>query len=274
MPSLSTLGGISLALLGLVSAHKPKLAHRHPRGGPVVEVVEYETVVHVVTVTVPHGYVAPAAPTPTPEPEPVIVYHPKPSSAKPSPQPVYTPEPEPEPETYSPPASSGNQGPQVDGVNILEVANYWRAKAGKAPFKWDDELASISQETTDINQGGVQMKHHPGARHNTAEVICPGPNFSNQELKAIGGNAFEAVYTGWLCEVPTSALTNDGGINWCSEVVSDILSLNVAGQTGHADILNSDSYSKIGCAYSDNPGAQGKKERGFPWSGQWACNLI
>ena len=74
-----------------------------------------------------------------------------------------------------------------------------------------------------------------------AQVLAPG-DASNFENVFVGG---------WLCEVPS--LPGLNGI--CSSMSAG---WDYEGQTGHADILSSTSYTKIGCALFD---------------GIWGCDL-
>lgn len=77
----------------------------------------------------------------------------------------------------------------------------------------------------------------------------------------MGLTPFEVAYVaGWLCEEPVPQLNG-----MCPELDKQA-GLNVAGETGHAEILRNKGYSKIGCAWTNN-------NSGGPWSGLFVCDL-
>lgn len=142
----------------------------------------------------------------------------------------------------SAPASSEAPAPAPSapstGGGYMDVVSQWRSKMGLSALTEDSTLAANAAKTA--RDGNGEMKHelNPGSM---AQVLAPG-----------SPDEFEKVYVGgWLCEVP-SAQGLDG--------ICDTMSAgwNYAGQTGHADILSSGSYTKIGCGCE---------------TGIWACDL-
>lgn len=98
-----------------------------------------------------------------------------------------------------------------------------------------------------------------------AQVITPG--MVVKYGSDLGGDTpFELSYVAWLCEVPSEKLKADGK-DQC-QFVSDYLHMYYT-DTGHYDILTSKSYSKIGCAFADNP----DKDNDTPYQGLWVCDL-
>jgi hypothetical protein len=86
------------------------------------------------------------------------------------------------------------------------------------------------------------MKHklNPGTY---GQVLAPGKPDMESFLSVFVG--------GWLCEIPT--LPGLDGV--CSTMSKG---WSYEGQTGHAEILTSDNYSKIGCKN---------------YEGIWCCDL-
>lgn len=221
--AIAALAGTALAA---PSYGKPQGNHKN------VHVV-VETVVHTVYVT--EGY---EVTKPTPSPEPVyeapevtstVVYEePKPSSkyeapAEPTPVPEApkpTPTPEPVPET--PPSTS---------EGYMGIVDEYRSKMGLSALSQDAKLESNAKDCAASGNGQMVHKLNPGS---FAQVLAPGDcsNFMETFKKAFVG--------GWLCELPnTPGLGNECATmseGWAYE-----------GQTGHAEILTSTSYSKIGC---------------------------
>lgn len=120
-------------------------------------------------------------------------------------------------------------------------------------------------ETTGRLDKGVNEIHHltPPA---LAEVIAPGPNkdLSGQPWPSGIASPFEAVFVdGWLCEV-----SSDPEIKQFCGPLNKILHF-VYSDTGHHDILISNNYNNIGCAFTANPNAAS----GSPYQGLWVCDL-
>ncbi|KAF2841183.1 hypothetical protein M501DRAFT_1029315 [Patellaria atrata CBS 101060] len=166
--------------------------------------------------------------------------------------------------------------PNTSGICIIDVINRWRRRFGKPDMRWDDWLVSTARSTVDYNRCGAKgQSHHMAGINNVNEVITPGSDFSPVWL--YGGSPFEATYVIWLCEREAIQLTRDEerqNVNWCTTVVQDIYHIDLRGITGHADTLQNPGLSRIGCAYCANPDNAGKPNGGFPWAGQWACNML
>lgn len=191
--------------------------------------VVVETVVHTVYITQTEGYEV-AKPTPTPEPTyeaPVVttVYEepaPAPTTsavyeapttyeAAPAPEPTAAPEPAPAP-------ASGYQG----------IVDTWRAKMGMKALQNSPELEANAMDTVVSSNGQMVHKLNSGT---FGQVLAPG-----------SADSFEHVFVGgWLCEIPSLP-----GLDGVCEKQSE--GWTYQGQTGHAEILTSDNYSKIGCA--------------------------
>lgn len=136
--------------------------------------------------------------------------------------------PAPAPSSSASPPSTGSSG----GSDYMSIVNKWRAAGGLSDLTEDSTLQGNALKTATDGHG--QMKHelNPGSM---AQVLAPG-SMSN----------FESIYVGgWLCEIPS--LPGLDGI--CSSMDKGWDHSN--GETGHADILTSKSYSKIGCSVSD-----------------------
>lgn len=136
------------------------------------------------------------------------------------------------------PSAAPSSGGSSSG-GYMGIVNEWRSKMGLPDLSESDQLQSNAQNTADSSGGQLIHKLNPGSM---AQVLAPG-NSGNFESVFVGG---------WLCEVPSlpglgSSVCNSASQGW-----------DHAGQTGHADILSSKSYSKIGCALGD---------------GIWACDL-
>ena len=121
----------------------------------------------------------------------------------------------------------------------MSVVDKWRSAMSKKALVQDKTLEANALKTA--NDGNGQMVHelNPGSM---GQVLAPGD-----------ANNFESVFVGgWLCESPNLAGLN--GICATMEKGWD----HSNGETGHADILSSTSYSKIGCALA---------------KGIWACDV-
>ncbi|RMZ79175.1 hypothetical protein DV738_g3461, partial [Chaetothyriales sp. CBS 135597] len=125
------------------------------------------------------------------------------------------------------------------GTGYLGIANKWRAAAGLPTYTESSKLVANALKTAQDSNGQLVHELNSGT---FAQVLAPG-NADN----------FESVYVGgWLCEISTLAGLN--GI--CSTLAQGWDHSN--GETGHAEILSSTTYSEIGCALA---------------KGIWACDL-
>jgi hypothetical protein len=120
----------------------------------------------------------------------------------------------------------------------MSIVSKWRSAMGLSALAQDAKLQSNAQDTSASSGGQLKHKLNPGSM---GQVMAPG-----------SANDFESVFVGgWLCERPTlpglGSVCNTASKGW-----------NHAGQTGHADILSSKNYKKIGCALA---------------SGIWTCDV-
>lgn len=202
--------------------------------------VVYETVVHTVYYT--EGAAKPTstsvyqAPVVT-----TVVYEQYSAAPAPTSTIVYEQYSEaPAPTSTQAPATSTSAAPAPSSTasGYQAVVDTWRAKMGMKALAHDEQLQSNAMNTVVSSNGQMVHKLNPGTY---GQVLAPG-----------NADDFEHVFVGgWLCEIPTlpgldgiCATQSDG---WAYE-----------GQTGHAEILTSDSYSKIGCAL---------------YAGIWCCDL-
>jgi hypothetical protein len=121
----------------------------------------------------------------------------------------------------------------------MGVVSQWRSAMGLPALTEDNKLQSNAQDASASSGGQLKHKLNPGSM---AQVMAPG-NEGNFESVFVGG---------WLCELPNlpglgSSVCNSASKGW-----------NHAGQTGHAEILSSTKYTKIGCGLA---------------SGIWSCDL-
>jgi hypothetical protein len=120
----------------------------------------------------------------------------------------------------------------------MDIVNKWRQNMGMSSLTQDGTLQSNADKTA--ADGNGQMVHELN-QGTMAQVLAPG-----------SPDEFEKVFVGgWLCE-----RSNLPGLNGICGTMSQGWDYN--GETGHADILTSGSYSKIGCACV---------------GGIWACDL-
>jgi uncharacterized protein YkwD len=177
-------------------------------------------------------YEAPAAPSskyeaPAYTPAPAPVY-------TPAPAPVYTPAPAPEA-----PQSSAAPAPPAAAGYMGTVSEY-RAKLGLKPLTQDSKLESNAMDVVVSSAGRMIHKLNSGT---FGQVLAPEqPDDAGFKRAFVGG---------WLCEKPF--LRGLDGV--CVEMSKG---WSYEGQTGHAEILTSPDYSKIGCANHD---------------GIWCCDL-
>lgn len=150
----------------------------------------------------------------------------------PAPQPAAPAAPAPEKEAPSAPvASSGGDG-------YMGTVSEWRSKMGMSALSEDSKLVANALKTAQDGNGQMVHQLNPGSM---AQVLAPGS----------AGDFVKVFVGGWLCERP-----NLPGLDGICASMSKGWAYD--GQTGHADILSSKSYSKIGCA---NAG------------GIWSCDL-
>lgn len=143
---------------------------------------------------------------------------------------------QPQPTASAQPTSA----PSVPSTNsgYMGVVDTWRSKMGLGALSQDSKLEGNALKTAQDGNGEMVHELNPGT---FAQVLAPG-----------SADEFEHVFVGgWLCEMPS--LPGLDGI--CG---SQSQGWSYGGQTGHAEILSSTSYSKIGCALAD---------------GIWACDL-
>jgi hypothetical protein len=128
--------------------------------------------------------------------------------------------------------------PAVGLNNYMAVIDEWRIKMGLQLLVHDLKLQSNAMDTVSSSNGAMTHKLNPGT---FAQVLAPGNDYSFMQV-FVGG---------WLCELPS--LVGLGSI--CASLSEGWVH---NGQTRHAEILTSDAYSKIGCAFK---------------AGIWACDL-
>lgn len=206
------------------------------------------------SVTIVATSVTPAAQRLSVTPLPSVT--PKPKTTTPAPPPpASTP--------VSESASKSDGSPLSDGKSLLQTANYWRDQYGLPHFTWDAQLEKNALKTGTDGRGQNQVHQlNPGTM---AQVITPG--MVVKYGGDLGGDTpFELSYCAWLCEVPSNTLKADGK-DQCSLVEKNLHMYY--SDTGHYDILTSKSYTKIGCAFADNPDT----DNNTPYQGLWVCDL-
>jgi len=170
---------------------------------------------------------------PTAAPEASEAPAPAPPADTPAPAPpADTPTPAAPAPSASAPAASSNDG------TYMSIVSEWRSKMGMSALTEDSTLAANALKTAVDGNGQMVHELNPGSM---AQVLAPGDP-SDFEKCFVGG---------WLCEVPTLP-----GLDGICDTMSQ--GWAYGGETGHADILSSTSYSKIGCGNAD---------------GIWACDL-
>ena len=117
----------------------------------------------------------------------------------------------------------------IAATGYMAVVDKWRQQLGLTKLTFDSKLEANALKT--VKDGNGQMKHelNPGT---FAQVLAPGGTSDSD---------FENCFVGgWLCERPDlpglNGICDTAGKGW------------IHTSTGHADILTSPSYSKIGCA--------------------------
>jgi len=145
--------------------------------------------------------------------------------------------------TSSPAATpAASSTPSSDGATgYMAVVDKWRSAGGLPALTQDSQLEANALKTSTASVGGLIHELNPGT---LAQVLAPGNP----------GN-FENVYVGgWLCEIPTLP-----GLNGICATAAQGWD-HSDGETGHALILTSTQYTKIGCAIASNTDV-------------WACDL-
>lgn len=166
---------------------------------------------------------APAAPSPAAPSSPPAAFSPPPVASSPAPA----------ASSSAPVASSGSSS-----GGYMGTVNEWRGKLGLSDLTESDTLQGNALKTAQDGNGQMVHELNPGS---FAQVLAPG-----------SADEFEKVFVGgWLCERPDMP-----GLDGICATMSQGWAYD--GQTGHADILTSTAYSKIGCALAD---------------GIWACDL-
>lgn len=172
-------------------------------------------------------YEAPAAPT-------TIVYE---QPAAPSSKYEAPAKPTPTPEAPKP-SSAAPAAPSETGY--MAIVEEYRQKLGLKSLTCDSKLEANAKDTVVSSNGQMVHKLNPGT---FGQVLAPQQDNIDGFKKAFVG--------GWLCEMP-----NLPGLGNECATASNGWSYN--GQTGHAEILTSPNYSKIGCANA---------------AGIWCCDL-
>lgn len=187
------------------------------------------TTVEVVASTPTYGgdfFNPPSAPesTPTETPEVTYTYTP----------PTQTWAPAPTTETPTATATAAPAPPSSGGSGgYMDIVNQWRSAGGLPSLTQDSTLEGNALKTSTDSTNGLEHELNPGT---FAQVLAPG-TFAD----------FESIYVGgWLCEIPS--LPGLNGI--CSTEAQGWDHSD--GETGHADILTSTKYTKIGCASSSS----------------------
>jgi hypothetical protein len=221
----------SLTLLALTAASAIAAPHRQQHGHKDVgKKVVWETVVHTAYVTVRPG----GAPK-TKKPEPVITKTVVYGAPKPTPKVEYKPARPPAPKPESKPPVYQPSNPPPSNAGYMGLVDEWRSKLGLPKLQYDTKLENNARKT--CNESGGKQVHqlNPGSQ---GQVLAPGK--PDQFYKVFVG--------GWLCERPNVM----GGV--CSSASQGW----EYHSTGHADILMSPKYKKIGCACA---------------LGIWACDV-
>ncbi len=220
--------------------------------------VVYETVVHTVYYT--EGEQKPAKPTKPATPVyeapavTTVVYEESTPAPAPSSKVEYSEAPAPAPTSTKEPATSTASAPASTSTGTAGYqakVDKWRAQMGLKPLVTDSKLESNAKDTVDSASGAMVHKLNPGSY---GQVLAPGKSTDD---------GFERVFVGgWLCEIPSLP-----GLEGVCETASVGWAYN--GQTGHAKLLTSDKYTKIGCAHylTGIPGTETE------FDGMWCCDL-
>jgi hypothetical protein len=185
--------------------------------------------------------------------KPTMVYEPvkpttsavyvAPTSEAPKPTSTYVAPPPPAPTSEAPKPTTTQAAPAPSAPatgGYMDIVSEWRAKLGMAALECDPKLEDNAMNVVVEGNGVMKHKLNPGT---FGQVLAPGKPDMESFLSVFVG--------GWLCEIPT--LPGLDGV--CSTMSKG---WDYQGQTGHAEILTSDNYSKIGC----------KNHEGI-----WCCDL-
>jgi hypothetical protein len=169
-----------------------------------------------------------------------------------------------------PSTSSGDGSPMSGDKSILSVVNKYREKYNRHPLKWSDQLQANAQKTTNNNNGVTQ--NHELNKGSSAQCLSPGFSTPAKDMNLRGLTPFEMSYLSWMCEKKTDSelqTYNNGGIDVCALVTGpkSIIKMQLT-ELGHYNILTSESYKVIGCAFTANPNATQEM-----WTGIWGCDL-
>jgi uncharacterized protein YkwD len=133
--------------------------------------------------------------------------------------------------TSQAPTQSGTSAPSPSftRAKYMDTVDEWRAKLGLPALTQNATLEANALKTCIDGKGQMIHELNPGS---LAQVLAPGDI----------GNNFEHIFVGgWLCEKPDMAGMNGA----CANLLGWYHTT-----TGHADILTSTIYKKIGCASS------------------------
>lgn len=132
--------------------------------------------------------------------------------------------------THSTPTntSAASASSPLSDLGYMTVVNKWRTKLRLSTLTPDAVLQANSFKTCVDGNGHMIHEIHPGS---LAQVLAPGDINEDFERIFVGG---------WLCEKP-NMIGMDGicatkSLGWFYNT------------SGHADILTSTSYTRIGCA--------------------------
>ncbi|KAF1926529.1 uncharacterized protein M421DRAFT_422511 [Didymella exigua CBS 183.55] len=234
----STTAILALAGSALAAPHWSQPEYKEVQNVHVV----YETVVHTVYYTEDQAQAAkPTKASTTPYQTPVVtttVVYQESTPAPAASTVVVEYSQAPVPTTSEPAATSTAPAPSSTASGYQAIVDTWRAKMGLKALTNDAKLESNAMDTVVSSNGQMVHKLNPGSY---GQVLAPG-----------NADDFEHVFVGgWLCEIPTLP-----GLDGVCATQSE--GWAYAGQTGHAEILTSDNYSKIGCAL---------------YAGIWCCDL-
>jgi hypothetical protein len=113
-------------------------------------------------------------------------------------------------------------------TSYMSIVNTYRAKLGLTAFTHDATLEANALKTCIDGNGHMAHEFHSGTH---AQVLADGDMHQDFERIFVGG---------WLCERPDmrglDGICTKMSVGWYYT------------STGHADILTSNSYTKIGCA--------------------------
>lgn len=151
---------------------------------------------------------------------------------------------------------SGDGSPTYGGKSILATANHYRKLQGFNDFTYDGTLQSNSAKTL-YDNGANHMTHELNSG-SFAQCLAEGSTTASAgDLKP-----FDMVYLGWLCEIDSSDIMED-----CQTMNSTIhMGVDFADPEGHANILRTAAYTKIGCAFQTATETQ-------TYSGLWSCDF-